>query len=168
MKKLLSLLLALALLLPAAALADPDLTAMTDQELKDLIAACSAELRARSTTDPEGTLLFQYEQVRVYQTGDAYISGDYLYVPVAVYNDMEHEMVMSAESAICNGWDIYAGNCRASGHAKKKNEIYFKVGDADITTIDQIVSLAFRWEVYDYDATEKVFKQEESAEYRFW
>ena len=168
MKKLFALFLAL-ILLPMAALADlPDVASMTDQELKDLISACSQELRTRATSDPEGILVFEYEGVRVYQSGEAYTKGGSLRVPVVVCNDTDHEIVVFAESVICNGWDILAGNCRASGHAKKKNEITFKIEDADITSIGQIVSLTFRWEVYDFDAQKMVFEQEEAEEHRFW
>ena len=43
MKKLITIILAMAMLLPAVALADlPDITSLSDQELKDLIEVCSA------------------------------------------------------------------------------------------------------------------------------
>ena len=58
MKRLITIILILALAVPAAALADQDISLMTDQELKDMIAACSAEIRSRNTSEPEGILLF--------------------------------------------------------------------------------------------------------------
>ena len=85
MKKLLTIILAVSLLLPAIALADlPDVTAYTDQELKDLISACSAELRARNTEEPAGTLVFEHEGVKLYQTGNPRFSSDYMYIPVSI------------------------------------------------------------------------------------
>lgn len=169
MKKLITVILILSLILPAAALSDlPDVTAFSDQELKDLISACSQELMARNTSEPEGVLLYEYEGVRVYQTGDAYISSRYLYVPVAVYNDMDHEMVISVENCQINGWDVFGSNCRASGKAKKKDDIAFNIEDADVTSIDQISSLRFVWQVYDYEDRKTVYTQEEPEEHRFW
>jgi hypothetical protein len=170
MKKLITVTLILALLLPAVALADlPDITGMTDQELKDLISACSQELRARNTSEPEGILIFEYEGVRVYQTGDVYFDNrGYLNFPVAVYNDTEHEMVISIEDATCNGWDVSALNCRATGKAKHKDDLSIKVIDADVTSIDQIESLAFRWKVLDFTDLKEIYLQEEKEEHRFW
>ena len=169
MKKLLALILTVALLLPALALADlPDVTGMTDQELKDLISACSAELMARNKTEPEGILLFEYEGVRVYQTDDVRVFSSFLYVPVAIYNDTDHKVSVSPDNVICNGWDIYGGGCNASGKAKNKADMSFNIGDADVTSVDQIESLKFVWTVYNMDTYKKIYVQEEAEEHRFW
>lgn len=170
MKKLLAIILAVTMLLPAITLADlPDVSGMSDQELKDLISACSAELRARASYDQEGILIFEYEKIRIYQTDKAYVDSlGFLYVPVVVQNDMDHEMVISAENAICNGWDIFAGNCRASGKTKNEDKLAFKISDANLKKIDQIDSLTFHWEVIDFTDLDIVYTQEEAEEHRFW
>lgn len=167
MKKILALILVL-VLVPVFALADFDCSGMTDQELQEALSAISAELMSRHKSAPEGILIFEWEGVRVYQKGDAYISGDTLYIPVAVYNEMDHEMVISAVDSVCNGWDVYSGNCRASGNAKNKDDITFKVSDADMTSIDQIEGLRFKWQVYDFSVYEVLYLQEEREEHRFW
>ena len=176
MKKLIIVILILALILPAVAMADFDLASMmdlssiSDEQLQNIISNCSAELMARHTTEPEGTLIFEYEGVKVYQTGKAEVNAftGFLTVPVAVYNDTDSEMVISAENTHCNGWDISAGNCRASAKSKKKDDIYFDITDADVKTIDQIDSLNFKWQVYDYDHYSTIYTQEKSEEHRFW
>lgn len=170
MKKLITIILAVAMLLPAIALADlPDVTAFTDQELKDLISACSAELMARNTSEPEGTLLFEYEGARIYQTGDAEIGFvGYLQIPIAIYNDMDIGVSISVDKAVCNGWDIYGLGEGASPHAKKKGTLTFAVNDADVTSLDQIESLRFIWTVTNTENYMYIYKQPEPEEHRFW
>ena len=170
MKKLLAVILAVTMLLPAIALADlPDISGLSDQELKDLISACSQELMSRNKSESEDTLLFEYEDVRVYQAGKPSIDRlGYLTIPVTVYNDMDHEMVITPEDVTCNGWDIFATNCRATGNSKNKDELKFKVSDANVKSIDKIDSLLFRWEVIDFTEFDIVYTQEEREEHRFW
>ena len=166
MKKLFAVILII-VILPVIALANPDVSSMTDQELRDMIAACSAELRARATSEPDGILIFEWEGVKVYQIGDPYISFSFLYVPVAVYNDTDSEMVISPENVLCNGWSIYGGSCRAPGKAKKKDTISFNVEDANVSELNTIDSLSFHFEVYDYTNRKTVYEGE-TSEYRFW
>lgn len=169
MKKLLAIILVVAILLPIAALADlPDVTGMTDQELKDLISACSQELRARNTSEPEGILLFEYEGIRIYQTGDAYTSSSFLYVPIAVYNDNDYGVGVMVENANINGWDVYSDGCMVSGKGKNKDDIAFSIEDADVKAIDQIESLKFTWRVFNTDSYDTIYEQKEREEHRFW
>lgn len=169
MKKLFTLILALALILPAATLADPDVKSMTDQQLRDLISACSAELQARATT-PEGwILLFEYEGSAVYQIGEAKVSSSkkYLNVPVAVVNNTDQSITFSPSYTTCNGWEINTFGCDASGNAKKKTELIFSLEDAEVQSLDEITSLKFLWIVYDGNF-HTLFKEETPTEHRFW
>lgn len=170
MKKLITIILILALAVPALALADlPDVTGMTDQELHDMISACSAELMARSTTEPDGTLLFEYEGTKVYQTGEAEISFiGYLQIPIAIYNDSDTAVSIGVDNVICNGWEIIGFCESASAHAKKKGTLTFAVDSADVTSIDQIESLKFIWTVTNEDTFMYIYKQTEPEEHRFW
>lgn len=170
MKKLLTIILMLTLLLPAATLADlPDVNSFSDQELTDLITACSAELMARHTSEPEGTLLYEYEGARIYQTGPAKINFiGYLEIPVAVYNDMDIGISFGVDGVTCNGWDIFGSGAGASANAKKKDTLIFMVPDAEVTSIDQIESLRFKWTVTNSETYMYIYKQEKPEEHRFW
>lgn len=170
MKKLITIVLALAMILPAVAMADlPDVSGLSDQELKDLIAACSTELRERNTTEPEGILLFEYEGARIYQTGKAEINIlGYLQIPVAIYNDSDTNLSIGVDNVVCNGWDIMGIGEGASAHAKKKGDLNFTVDDADVTSVDQIESLRFIWTVTNTDNYRFIYKQQEPEEHRFW
>ena len=169
MKKLITTILILALAVPSLALADlPDVTGMTDQELHDMISACSAELMARSTTEPDGTLLFEYDGFRVYQTGEAVLSGKKITIPVLMINDRDVETSVGIRDAVCNGWeiDIRTGSGLVE-KSKRRDEIVITLtDDINLTSLDEIESLVFRW-----TATEGimyVFKEEERTEHRFW
>jgi len=169
MRKLITLLLILALAVPMAATADVDFASMTDQQLKDMIQSCSEELQQRQTT-PEGwVLIFEYDGIKIYQTGEAKIFLGFLDIPVAVFNDTDRDILITADDALCNGWDVYSSGCSAKKHTKNRGEISFHTTDAFVKSIDQITSLQFRWDVID--TTEKavsIYEQEEPEEHRFW
>lgn len=169
MKKLVTFILSLLLLLPVVVFADqPDVTVMTDQELKDLITACSAELRSRATTEPEGTLIFEMEGFKVYQKDEAYVSSDFLFVPVSLYNENEFGISFSPENTICNGWDIYSAGGTVSAKAKSKEILTFNIGAADVTDTEQIDSFKFVWSVYNSENYNSIYEQKEPEEHRFW
>ena len=169
MKKILSLILTLFLLMPVFANADLDVSAMSDQELKDTIAACSAELRARATVSPDWVLLFEYRSVKVYQTGDAEIDRfGRLIIPVAIINDMDYPVLISIQDAKCNGWEIFSDGCSTkTGNSKVKDILTFDIRDANIESIDQIDSLTFSWWFINRDNTKDSFT-DEYTEHRFW
>ena len=167
MKKLFTMLVVIVLAMPAIAMADLDVASMTDQELRDMIAACSAELRTRNTVEPDGTLLFETEGLRLYQIGEPHISSDYLYIPVAVHNDLGFQLSLSPKVAKINGWEVYSNGVLVSAEAKKKDELSFKIADADVTELAQIDSIRFAWTVFNMDTWEFPYEGEEE-ELRFW
>ena len=170
MKKLIILILALSLLLPVVALADlPDVTAMSDQELKDMITACSAELRNRATEDPDGILIFECDGLKIYQIEDASItSSGSLYVKIAIYNELDHDLHIRPDKVMCNDWEIYSGLCTVSANAKTKSIMSFSLDDANVSSLDQIESFRFIWDIKTKDTYETVFKDDDRIEHRFW
>ncbi len=168
MKKILAMILVLSLLVPTIALADlPDVSALSDQELKDLIAICSAELRERNTTEPEGTLLFDYDGLSVYQTGDAVLTKNgNIEVPILVINDRSVATSFGIREASCNGWEVTAFTGTAlSEKTKRKDTIRISAKDVGLESLDDVESLIFKW-----TATEGamyVYKGERE-EHRFW
>ena len=168
MKKLLTMILALALILPAAAMADPDVKSMTDQQLRDLISACSAELQARATT-PEGwVLLVESESVQLYQIGEAMISDNQIItIPVAVVNNSDIDVRVEPEDILLNGWEIDCWGAKASANSKKKGELEFFAYDSDVKSLEDVSSFVFRFEIRDNDYN-VLYKDEAPAEHRFW
>jgi hypothetical protein len=169
MRKLLSIILAM-VLLPIVAMADLDVAGMTDQELKDIITACSAELMARHKTEPDGILLFDQGGFRMYQTGDAYIDRNgRLEIPVIIYNDLEVAASLTVRDVTCNGFNcngyLYS---KLQPQSKVKCEFDFSTEDVGLTSVDDIDSLIFRWYIWSSEDKSINFETEEREEHRFW
>ena len=172
MKKLLTIILALSLLLPTIAMADlPDVTAFTDQELRELIDACSAELTKRSTKEDGKVLLLDQAGVTVYQNGEAEISSftGAIVVPVIIENTLEKRVMVNIEDVMCNGWNC-SGICGGAlqPKSKMKDNLYLSVADAEIKKLDDVTSLSFRWVLFSPDDISYPYKQPEPEEHRFW
>ena len=169
MKKLITIILALAMLLPAVAMADlPDVTSLSDQELKDLIEVCSAELASRDTAKAEESLLFDHDGVKLYQTGEAYVyDEEYLYVPVTIHSEKDFELSLGMENVKINGWETYSSGVFVIAGAKKKDKLSFRIADADISEISQIESLEFSWVIFNNETWEFPYRGE-VEEHRFW
>ena len=170
MRKLLAIIMFFAIILPSAALSDIDVASMTDKELKDIISICSDELRARATIPQEWVLLFDCDTVQVYQTDEAYIGKTFknLYVPIAVINDMDYDVIVSLKNIKCNGWEILDELCGASAKSKKKEDLSFNIDDAFVDSIDQITSFSFQWCVIVSKEKAESYYKGEIEEQRFW
>ena len=167
MKRLITIIMILAMIMPTISLADFDAKCMTDQQLKEIISICSNELQSRVTTADGWVLLFEYEGASIYQIGKAELSSNKsLSFPVAVINNRDEKVNFEPRTVTCNGWEIDAHGCGASANTKKKGEIYFFAEDADIESLDDITSLKFSWTVCDWNYN-VVFKTD-VEEYRFW
>jgi hypothetical protein len=167
MKKLITITLILAMLLPAAVICE-DISAMSDQELKDAITMYSRELASRQTNPDGWILIFEYESVQVYQVGEAKIgSAGIITIPVAVINNFDRRVKLHPQKIQCNGWEIDSWGCDASANSKKKGEINFFAGDAFVSSLDDVSSLTFIWELEDGDYN-TIYKQETPEEHRFW
>lgn len=169
MKKLIATILII-ILLPIAALADlPDVTGMTDQELKDLISACSQELMARNTVEPEGIVLFDEAGIRLYQTGDAYIERGRIKVPCAMYNDLDITASVSPINVSCNSYSTfgYSGS-ELQPHSWAKCELDFATSELELKSLDEVISLLFSWQIYSLEKPGIVYEQKEREEHRFW
>lgn len=153
------------------ALAEVDVSGLTDQELKNLISDCSAELRKRATSsDPDGVLLFDHGGMRLYQTGDAFISDSgRITVPVVLFNDLETSTAsLSPIFVVCNG-------VATSGdigpwippQSMTTTVIDFATMDVGLQSLDDVFSLVFQWQIYA--AGEGVLLEtSEREEHRFW
>ena len=160
-----------AVLLCSVALAEVDVSGLSDQELKDLISDCSAELRKRAaSTDPEGVLLFDQGGMRLYQTGDAFVSDSgRLEIPVALYNDLETTTAgLSPESVVCNGVFVYGYlGPWIPPQSMTFTELDFATEDCRIDSVDDVFSLLFQWQIYSPEEG-VMLKTPEREEHRFW
>ena len=160
-----------AALLCSTALAEVDLSGLTDQELKDLISGCSAELRKRAaSSDPEGVLLFDQGGIRLYQTGDAFIDDSgRIKVPVTLFNDLEASTAsLSPVFVVCNGVAV-SGDIGPwiPPQSMTVTEMDFATMDVGLHSLDDVFSLVYQWQIYA--AGEGVLLETlEREEHRFW
>jgi len=148
MKRILSLIVAIVLIVPVISFADIDISSLTDQELRYIIDLCTSELQSRAKLDSKGFLLLSHSGVEIYQTKTPSIDYvGYLRVPISIYNDTDDDLYIYLTNAKCNGWDIYSGLCQVSGRGKTKEELVFKVSDADAKSFSDILTLCFTYEI---------------------
>lgn len=170
MKKIISIIMILAIALPTIAIADVDVKSMTDQELKDLISACSHELMSRNNSEPDGILLFDNEGIRLYQIGDAYLYRGRIRVPCMMFNDREdYNASVSPVFAACNGYAVYGS--AGSGippQSKVKCELDFATDDIELTSLNDVYSLIFGWQIYSLTKPGVIYGPTEREEHRFW
>ena len=170
MKKILALILVL-VLVPVFALADLNYSSMTERELKDMIAACAAELRARNyDADVNGSVFVDEGGARIYQTGPAYISDSgRLEIPVIVFNDLDVSANFSFKNATVNDFSVQGYSYYSvPPHAKAICELDFSSDDIGLKSIDEVFSLRFSWVIYSPDTKKYVYEHPEIEEHRFW
>lgn len=154
MKKLIAIILTIALLFSFAALAD-DYKAMTDEELFTAMKQIRAELNARklNTNAIKNAVLFESNGVKVYISDNYRVSGSsYLYLPIVIVNDNDFEVSIHIESCIINGWDLFVLGASCKPNRKSKEELYFDLKDADCTSAADIEDFIIQFSIYDSDS----------------
>ena len=164
MKKLFALFLAILMFvaIPCEAFADlPDLAAMADDELQELINAARNELTRRGLKAEENTVLYDQDGIQIYLTGKKYVEdyGDSseLYVEVVIINDSDNDIGILMDSATINGWEIYGwGTDDISAGKKKKAEFEFLASDADVFSIEEVEDLEMKMNIYDCNSYDTI------------
>ncbi len=162
MKKIFALALALLLFIaiPCEAFAEmPDFSAMTEDELLELINHARNELTARSLKAEENTVLYDQDGIQIYLTGkksfNAYEDTSYLYLEAVIINDSERNIGVSVDSASINGWEVTGwGISDVSASKKKRDNFEFYTSDADVFDIGEIEELEVTLHIYDCDSYE--------------
>lgn len=145
-------------------------SSLSDQQLKDISALCSSELRSRSSVNSDWILLFEHEDVKVYQFGEAEIDRfGSLCVPVVLVDDSDFGVILSIKNAKCNGFEVFSdGPSTQTPHSKIKGKLTFNVDEAFVDSIDQIESISFTWWVIYRDSDKESYKQAEPEGRLFW
>lgn len=169
-KRLLSLLFVLVLLC-SSALADIDVSSMTDAELKNLMSLCAYELRSRAASeDPEGILLLDQGGMKLYQVGDASlnVSSGMIEIPVLVVNDSDEEMFCGMDDVICNGVEVdLMSGTMTTAKARQNVSMYLMASDVGLKSLDDVYNLSGRWYVMNTRG-DYLYQQEDPEEIRFW
>ncbi len=167
MKRIFVFLVALTLATCATAIAETDLSALTDDEIMSLMRQCSTELRSRRQSET-GILVFEHDGIRVYQVGDAYLSNGRIKVPIDCYNDSDVTASISPVFITCNGMTVQGfGPTNLTAGASTKCELDFATTDLQLTSLEDVYELNFQWQVYA-PGKGVLFLTEEAEEHYFW
>lgn len=166
MKKRIFAIILLLSMLCTAALAELDVTSMTDEELRAAIAACTQELSSRSATE-KGTLLYQDEHFSVYQTAQAYLTGNgRVQIPVTIYNDYDQVVWIKPEYCTVNGFTVQGyGLMNIVPHSAIIGELDFATEKLNLTGTDGM-SVSFQWKVLD-EKYKDILLTQDRYEYHF-
>ena len=147
-------------LIPCEAFAEaPDFSAMTDDELHELIDRARNELKVRECIAKENTVLIDQDDVKVYLTGkyeicEFYYPADLVSIKfeTVVINDSNTTISIGIDSSTVNGWDVRNDGISGitAGH-KKKGELEFYISEAEITSYEEIEDVILNLYIYDSD-----------------
>lgn len=162
MKRIISLILAMLMLIAGTAFAEAtiDFTAMTDEQLHDLINGARNELAKRELAMSADLTLFEQDGVTVYLTGEYEIWGsDNIYIDfeAVVVNDSDKLVSILVDISSINGWDVYgSGISETSAGKKQKGNLEFLLTDADISTYEEIEEIELSLTIYDSENWETI------------
>ncbi len=167
MKRVIALVLFISLLCTVS-LAEIDVQAMTDQDLLETIKQCSIELRKRNT-DESGILIFEYEGIRLYQVGDAYINNSgRIKVPVVGYSDIDARVSVTPSVISCNGFTVQGyGLTYIAPESAMSGELDFATEDLKLESLDSVYSFIMTFSLYSPELG-SVYAGGERTEFRFW
>ena len=162
MKKFITLMLICILLLGCTAIAESavDFTAMTDDQLHQIIDGARNELTKRELNMSADLVLIEQDGVTVYLTGEYELWGSdnvYIDFEVVVVNDSDKTVSILVDAASINGWDVYgSGVSDTSAGKKQKGTLEFLLTDADISTYEEIEDIELTLTIYDSDEWETI------------
>lgn len=166
MKKLAFTLLALVMLFtavfPCSAFAEiPDFSDMTDEEIQEIIDAARNELVSRKLEEEDAYLLVDQDGVQIYLTGN-YTLYDYddplLDLEAVIINNTDSKIGVHSDICCVNGWDVdFYGATDITAGKKKKCEFELQIGDADISTFEEVEDFEISFVVYNADTYDDIF-----------
>ncbi|MBQ3476970.1 MAG: hypothetical protein IJH25_02220 [Clostridia bacterium] len=152
MKRFVSVILALMLLLTYVAFAEADYASMSDGELHALIDGARHELTKRELIAGEKLVLIDQDGVTLYLTGENRMSGDFTYMQAVLINDNDFPVLVTADQFAANGWDVWCGGFdKTEANKKKKSEITFKSVDAEISDLSELEDIEVTFTIKNGD-----------------
>ena len=145
-----------------SALAELDLSTMSDDELTALIADAQQELNSRKATDEtEQPVLYDDNGIKWYITGyDMSSWSSYLTIDCVVENESNVDITLSVDTLTVNGWDVSSWfYAQVSAGKKTKEELSFDLEDANISGVDEITSMEAAFKIYNSNTYNDIDEQ---------
>lgn len=171
MKKLFVTLAVICLLAGTAAAESMDYTAMTNEELHQIINLARNELTRRELAAGSKILLFEQDGVSLYLTGGYEIqewgTGKHvLKLEGIVINDSDQMIDVRIDTVTVNGWEVYGGIIQKVDAGKKKKDTFeIRLYDGDIHSYEEIEDIEFNFRVTASADYKKLFTVENVTVY---
>jgi len=131
----------------------PDFSALTDEELHEMIDGARNELKTRELVAGEKTVLLDAEGVQIYLTGNYRVYGEdnvYCELEAVLVNNSDRDVGVSSDGASVNGWEVYSSGFGSASPGKKmKGTIDLKISDAEISTYEEIEDIDLTLHLFD-------------------
>ena len=168
MKKSLSLILVLLLIITSSVAFAADYSTMTEEQLKTQYDLIRNELLKRGLKAEKKTIIVEQKGVQIYVNGDITIEKEYswddtyyLFIPVVVVNNTTKTLNIIVGEASINGWstDASAYSVGAIPAGKKsKGSLKFELEDTDVESLDDFEDVEFTIRMYDDNTWDDLFK----------
>lgn len=164
LRKIMAVVLVMALCASAALASEIDWAGMTDDEIRAIIAEAQAELAKRAPvaegTLPiaDGTVLIDQGDILVTLTGKVETMGTLMELEVIVENNSDTPIYVNVTGSSINGWEVFgAGIADIGAGKKKKGDLMFTLDDASINSPSEIDELELTLSVADADSWNTIF-----------
>ncbi|MGI6739158.1 MAG: hypothetical protein ACOX54_07240 [Christensenellales bacterium] len=148
MKRTVSIFMIIMLLVTSVSFAEEiDYASLSAEKLHKIINLARNELVIRESVAAKDVYLIDEENLKIYLTGNQEIDWmGYLALGVVVINNTDKTITVGIKNSSINGWEV--DNifwAQVSANKKKKDELSFKIEDADISAIEEIeeIEIAF-------------------------
>lgn len=148
MKRTVSIFMIIMLLVTSVSFAEEiDYASLSAEKLHKIINLARNELVIRESVAAKDVYLIDEENLKIYLTGNQEIDWmGYLVLGVVVINNTDKTITVGIKNSSINGWEV--DNifwAQVSANKKKKDELSFKIEDADISAIEEIeeIEIAF-------------------------
>ncbi|HHU02345.1 MAG TPA: hypothetical protein GXZ91_04345 [Christensenellaceae bacterium] len=151
MKRTVSIFMIIMLLVTSVSFAEEiDYASLSAEKLHKIINLARNELVIRESVAAKDVYLIDEENLKIYLTGNQEIDWmGYLALGVVVINNTDKTITVGIKNSSINGWEV--DNifwAQVSANKKKKDELSFKIEDADISAIEEIVEIEIAFYYY--------------------
>lgn len=162
MKKLITLVLTAVMMVSGmiAAAEGIDFSALSAEELQNIITQARFELTKYHPLAADGSILYEDENVRVTYTGAIVLDEmfDQMEIKVIVENLSEKNLNVALDNVSCNGWSIWEASVEVPAGKKAKESFFFMnaMTDAELAEAEDVKDIEADLYYYDSDTWDNV------------
>lgn len=166
MKRFVSVILILTLLILSTVAYSDDYTSMTEEQLKKEFDLIRNELIVKGLKAENKTVICDKKGIKIYINGDIKTEKQYvwdelpsLYLPVVLINDSSFNAEIIVKNASVNGWSTDSSDDLDAVPAgkKAKGNFIFSLKETDVESLADFTDVEFNLRLYDDNTWEDIF-----------